>query len=124
MFRYPDFAAHILDAMQCGDLRFTLDIKQAARSGYSPLQYIEAMREYCVNVHVCDYAQRDGRTFPLLPGQGECDFHAIKAALHAHNYHGPAILEVYSDLYNNEEELRQCYQWTREFMQSTNEEEL
>ncbi|MDL2217091.1 sugar phosphate isomerase/epimerase [Christensenellaceae bacterium OttesenSCG-928-M15] len=111
MFSEPDFGMRLMDAAKTNDLRFTMDIKQAVRSGYTPFDYIHAMREYCVNLHVCDYAFQNGNVVPMLPGYGECNLLAIKEALLKYNYTGPAFLEVYSDLYKSDEELQKSYRW-------------
>lgn len=61
VFSSPDFGLRLREAT--GDrMHYTLDIKQAARSGYSPLDYIDVMKGRLVNVHLCDYAKNaDGR---------------------------------------------------------------
>ena len=100
LFNRPDFGLRLLDATHADDLRFTLDIKQAARSGYSPHAFIEAVGERIVNLHLCDYQRLpDGRSAPRMPGKGECDFDALRDALLGKGYRGPAFLEVYSDMY-------------------------
>ena len=81
-------------------MHFTLDVKQAVRSGYAPAAYLDAVGDRLVNVHLCDYAVReDGGYVWRMPGQGACDFAALAQALRAHGYAGPAFVEVYSDMY-------------------------
>jgi len=106
LFHTPEFGLRLLEATRADDLRFTLDVKQAARSGYSPLAFVDAVGERLVNLHLCDYRLLpDGRSVPMMPGQGECDFCALKRALLEKGYGGPAFLEVYSDMYKTEAEL-------------------
>lgn len=113
LFNTPAFAPAIADAAKCDELRFTLDIKQAARSGYSAEAYINAMGERLANLHVCDYRLENGNMTPFLPGRGECDFHGVKEALLRHNYSGPAFLEVYSDLYEDDAVLKGAYDYIK-----------
>ena len=87
-------------------LHYTLDVKQAARSGFDPLRYVEAVGERIVNVHLCDYERLpNGRLRWRMPGQGACDLPALAAALRARGYAGPAFVEVYSDMYGGVQEL-------------------
>lgn len=113
LFHTPSFGPRLLDATKSDDLRFTMDIKQAARSGYAPIEYIEAIGERMVNLHVCDYVTSPERVIPVLPGRGECDLSALGQALKAKGYAGPAFLEVYSDMYSSEAELESCYGYVR-----------
>lgn len=87
-------------------LHYTLDVKQAARSGFDPLRYVEAVGERIVNVHLCDYERLpNGRLRWRMPGQGACNLPALAAALRARGYAGPAFVEVYSDMYGGVQEL-------------------
>lgn len=99
VFASPAFGLALRE--RTGDrMHYTLDIKQAVRSGYKPRDYIDAVGDRLVNVHLCDYSVReDGRFLWCMPGQGVCDFAAVAAALRAHGYTGPAFVEVYSDMY-------------------------
>ncbi|OQB25190.1 MAG: fructoselysine 3-epimerase [Firmicutes bacterium ADurb.Bin182] len=108
LFNNPDFARRIVEYSKADNLTFTLDIKQAARSGYSPFDYADAMQERIANVHVCDYITNGGLTLKM-PGRGTFDFQALKARLHDLSYDGPLIIEVYSDLYDDVNELKTSY---------------
>ena len=59
LFCYPEFAQRVFDAANTDKLYFTLDIKQAARSGYTPEAYIDAIascgKDRLKNLHICDY---------------------------------------------------------------------
>ena len=116
LFHLPSFGPRLLEATKADDLRFTLDIKQAARSGYAAEEYIHAIGERMVNLHICDYIHTPERVLPVLPGKGECDLTAIKRALQAKGYTGPAFLEVYSDMYADETELRNCYDYVKTYL--------
>ena len=83
-------------------MHFTLDVKQAVRSGFSSADYIEAVGERIVNVHLCDYERlENGALRWRMPMQGRCDFSALQSALLARGYRGPAFVEVYSDMYGD-----------------------
>lgn len=110
LFSDPSFAARIIDAANTDLLYFTLDIKQAARSGVLWPAYLEAMGSRLVNVHLCDYELCGGQASPRLPFAGCCDFRALKAALENSGYQGPVFVELYSDLYQTTEEFIGNYQ--------------
>ena len=111
LFHTPEFGMRLQDASQTDDLRFTLDLKQAARSGYSALDYIGAVGAYLANVHVCGFHSQNGRVVPLLPAADNGDLPAVAQALRECRYTGPAFLEVYSDLFENDTALCQSYQY-------------
>lgn len=108
-FRTPAFGTELRDAMD-GKIKFTLDVKQAIRSGYSPEDYVRAIGKDIVNVHLCDaYADADGAARLALPGSGDCDFAALFMLLRSYGYAGPAFIEVYSDMYETLPELYDSY---------------
>lgn len=113
LYNYPEFGPRLLDAANTGLLRFTLDIKQAARSGYEPLSYAKSMRGYIANVHICDYKMIAGRAIPMLPGKGECDFLLLHEQLKGMDYGGVITYEVYSDLYGDYNELMESYTFVK-----------
>ena len=114
LFRTPEFGARLLDALGSDSIHFTLDIKQAIRAGYSPLQFIDAVGDAIVNLHLCDAVQSSDGAYALkMPGKGDVDFAAVRDALNAHGYAGPAFIEVYSDMYRDIGEIyasRDCMQ--------------
>ena len=114
LFHEPSFGLRLLDATKADDLRFTLDIKQAVRSRYTPLEYIEAVGERLINLHICDYIESSNCVQPVLPGQGKCNLEELYCALLNTGYNGPAILEVYSDLYEDENELEKSFALVRD----------
>lgn len=96
-------------------VRFTLDIKQAMRAGCDPMQFIPAMGERLINVHVCDW-DASGRL--CLPGEGVFDFRAFFAALCQQGYCGPVILEPYLALIAGEDALLRAIAYIRSAMES------
>ena len=53
VFNEPEFGARLQDATG-GAIKHTLDVKQAVRSGFDPMDFIRAVGEQIVNVHLCD----------------------------------------------------------------------
>lgn len=113
LYCYPEFGPALLDAAKSEHLCFTLDIKQAARSGHAPLEYLARMGNALENLHICDYRPDGERMRPALPGQGVCDYAALRQGLARIGYRGPALYEVYSDLYDTEEQLLESYAYVK-----------
>ncbi len=112
----PQFAAQMLSHPGTDNLYFTLDLKQAAQSGYDPLEYIKNTAGRLVNIHVCDYAQSEERgIYPVLPFKGELDFKALRDALNETDYNESMILEVYSSNYSNYGELEDSFNDVKTF---------
>lgn len=110
LFNEPEFGPRLLDAMGGGPLQFTLDVKQAVRSGHDPLEYIRAVGSRIANVHICDATpQENGVAKYEMPGFGHYDFVTMFNELSAYGYHGPAFIEVYSDMYREIPELYESY---------------
>jgi len=101
VFNEPEFGAR-LQAMTDGTIKHTLDVKQAVRSGFDPIDYIlRAVGEHIVNVHLCDATRLpSGGVRYDMPGFGEYDFVAMLNLLGEKGYNGPAFIEVYSDMYS------------------------
>ena len=99
VFNEPAFGAR-LQAMTGGEIKHTLDVKQAVRSGFDPMDFIRAVGEHIVNVHLCDATRLpSGGVRYDMPGFGEYDFVGMLNLLGKKGYNGPAFIEVYSDMY-------------------------
>lgn len=92
-------------------VRFTLDIKQAMRAGFDALQFVQAMGDALVNVHLCDWAE-DGTL--ALPGKGCVHFERLFTALKQANYEGPLIWEPYARQIQNPDQIEQSLHYLRE----------
>ncbi|MCL2671234.1 MAG: sugar phosphate isomerase/epimerase [Clostridiales bacterium] len=113
----PDFGLRLQEQMGNRDLKFTLDCKQARRAGQEPMAFIEAWGDQIVHWHLCDYAPNPaGGHQWRMPGQGVCDFAALARALRAKGYRGAAMLEVYSDMYSDLDELAASYDYLRNIL--------
>ncbi len=107
--REPSFALRLLDAMQTDELHFTLDVKQAVRSGVDPFAFADAVGERIDAVHCCDCKVENGRAVYLLPPRGGFDFRGLVDALKQKGFDGDVLLEVYSDTYSDLSELRDSF---------------
>ncbi len=108
-FREPEFALRLLDAMQSDDLHFTLDVKQALRSGVDPFSIVDAVGDRIDAVHCCDCVIENGAYRYLLPPYGSFDFRRLIDALKTKGFDGDILLEVYSDMYEDISELRDSF---------------
>lgn len=95
---HPEFTARL--RQKAPDVRFTLDIKQAFKSGQDPYALAEAMGDAIVNFHVND---RDDDHLCLLPGRGTVDYDRLAVLLKS--YRGPGLIEVYRRDFGAPEEL-------------------
>lgn len=87
----------------CGErVKYVLDIKQAVRAGVSPFDFVEALGEDIVHVHVSDNSP-DGDCLPI--GKGSFDFEEFTRKLRAKGYDGAMILELYRRNYGDYSEL-------------------
>lgn len=89
------------------------DIKQARRSGYPYAMYIKDMQGAISHVHLSD-VDENGKM--CLPGKGVYDFEEILKRLKDAGFDGSAIIEVYPDDYNGEEELKASLDFLNEII--------
>ena len=98
---HPDFVIELIKKL--GDsIKFTFDIKQANKGGSDPYELCSAMAGNISNFHINDY---DDEHICMLPGSGCVDYNRIFKILEKNDYRGPALIEVYSDNYNCDEEI-------------------
>ena len=97
---------------QC-DLGYTLDIKQAAQSGFPMEGYMQEMGQRLCNVHLCDITEKDGRIYTSLPGQGAFDFADLSKKLKEKNFQGAVTMEVYPDDWEKDEALKRAYEYLK-----------
>lgn len=115
-YAQPGFAQNILKYTQSDNLYFTLDIKQAAQSGYEVTDYIGDMGSRLAHVHVCDYRKDPQKgIIPCLPFDGEMDFGSMKNKLEEVGYDGVMMLEVYPSDYKTYGDLLDNYRKVAEF---------
>lgn len=92
------------------EIRFTLDIKQALRSGTDPFDMLRAMGRRIRHVHVMDW---DDAGTLCLPGQGTVDFRRLMQELRAQDYDGSVIIEPYAAHAMDADALRRSLDFLR-----------
>ena len=107
--RDPEFALQLLDAMRNDGLHFTLDVKQAIRSGVDPFSFVDAVGERIDAVHCCDCKTENGKVRYLLPPYGGFDFAGLVRRLQTKGFDGDVLIEVYSDTYTDITQLRDAF---------------
>lgn len=91
--------------------RMVLDVKQARRTGIDYLKFVDELKESIVHVHVSDFdAHRDC----ILPKPGrDFDFRQLFNAMESIGYNGKYIIEVYSDCFRTDGEIRDSFGYLR-----------
>jgi len=88
------------------EIKFTFDIKQSVRAGFSPSQLFEAIGEDVVHIHISDHNQRNDC---MLPGVGNFDFQKFYNKTKIYKYNGSFIIEVYKNAYETPSQLIKSY---------------
>lgn len=115
-YQYPEFAQKLLEHVYSDNLRFTLDMKQAAQSGYDCCEYIDKMGGRLSHVHVCDYrVEPDGGVEPAMPMEGQADWSSLRDKLWEIGYDELLMLEVYTMNYQSLQELLDSYEQVKRF---------
>ncbi len=106
-FKTPGFADELRKAVGEERAVFTLDVKQAAQSGYSFEEYAAHMGSGLKNLHICDYKLMQDGIHTMLPPKGELDIGDLRKI--SQETGSPAILEVYSNDYEDLSELKRSF---------------
>ena len=96
---------------RCPEIAGVLDLKQARKSGYPYLMYINDMAGSISHIHVSD-ADEHGKT--CLPGQGVYDFKEIFSRLKDAGFDGNVFIECGS--FVNFEELKTSVEFLKEIL--------
>ena len=94
-------------------LRTVLDIKQARISEYPYEAYIDEMGERLAYVHISD---TDTKGKMCLPGKGTFDFDTLVRRLKDVGFDGAFLIEVYTDNYGDEKELKKSCDYIDEIL--------
>lgn len=113
-FNKPSLIEEIKKYDELKELYFTLDIKQAAQSDFTPGEYIKAMGNKISTVHICDYVQNETRIDTRLPGKGQFDFASLKKDIEKAGSLPEYIIEVYKGDYKDIEELKMSTEFLEE----------
>ncbi len=84
------------------DFKMIFDIKQAIRSGYSPFEVLDEMKNEIVHIHISD-SNSDFDCLP--PGRGNFDFKRLFDEMDTAGYKGDYVIEIYSKGFDVENEL-------------------
>lgn len=98
---------NLLDKMvqDLGDeVAFTLDIKQALRSGHDPFLVLNTMRNKALHIHVSD---NDETHDCMLPGKGTFPLKTFIERLQALSFQGALIVELYRNNYSEYDDIAQ-----------------
>ena len=98
-----DYIRRFSDALG-DDVSFTLDIKQAHMAGFDPISFSDVVAKKLCLVHLNDFNDDNPC---LLPGKGSFDIKSFMNRLISNGYTGNFIIEVYSNNYNNESEIKE-----------------
>lgn len=109
----PDFAHKLLAYSKSDNIGFTLDNKQAMKSGSDAFEYLAYMGKRLKNVHLSDY---EGRLLKL-PGRGEFDFSRLREELDAIGYDDMVILEVYRDNFKTLDDLKYSIDYLKDIFE-------
>jgi len=101
----PELMEKIMGMITSANINFTLDLKQANRSGVDIERYLEVMGNRLVNVHINDYSLGN---MCLLPGKGGVDYRALFDILEKTGYKGPYIIEVYRNNFFEYDEVSEA----------------
>ncbi len=100
-----DFLKKMRDYLK-DDAKFCLDIKQSVRGGYSPFEALEQLGKNIKHLHISDSnSEKDC----LLPLHGNFDFKSFLNKAESMGYDGVALIEVYSDAYEDYSEIFDSY---------------
>ncbi len=96
---------------------FVLDVKQAHRSGYDPLETVRALGENIRHVHFSDY----GKAGDCLKfGFGEYDNFALFSELKKYGYDGNVIIELYKGSHDGAKDLAENCGKLNDFLAKNN----
>ncbi len=80
------------------EMSVALDIKQARLAGYSPFEFVDALKESVVHFHISDYSDKEVCIPPL---EGMFDFKKLFNGMNSIGYSGDYIIELYRNSYDS-----------------------
>ena len=106
----PEFMLY-LKKMLGDSFNMVLDVKQARRTQVDYQRFIDTLRESIVHVHVSDFDAYRDCTPPKE--NGLFDFHKLFSSMEKIGYGGKYIIEVYSDSFRTDGELKEAYEYLK-----------
>lgn len=98
----PDYLSCMREFLK-DDFHMVLDLKQAKLSGVDAFSLIDEFGDSIVHLHLSDQTEEHGC---LPPGEGSFDFGKMFNILQKRNYTGSAVIELYSNNYKSDEQIR------------------
>lgn len=97
----PEFLKKMRNALG-NDFKMVFDVKQAVRSGFSPLGFAEEFKNEIAHIHISDH--KEG--FDCLPpASGIFDFKKLFDIMNSANYTGDYVIELYRSNFSEPAEL-------------------
>ncbi len=90
------------------DFKLVFDVKQAKRSGYSPIEFADEFKNDIIRIHVSD---NNGEFDCMPPGKGDFDFKKLFSIMDSVNYNGDYIIELYRSNFNSTADLNDSYSY-------------
>lgn len=110
--RSLDFLTRMIHALD-GDTALVFDNKQAVRSGITWEEYVEAVGDHVVHVHISDSSSK-GDCLPI--GEGETDIAGMLYALKHRGFDGAVIVELYGEYMDSTKPVYESYQRLQKMM--------
>ncbi len=111
--RSPVYIKSVADRVE--NIGFTLDLKQARRAGVDYSEYLKAMGNKLLNIHVSDF---DDDYDCILPGSGKFDFLKFKNEILSVGYRGDILIEVYSQCFESTSEIARSKEFLENIFQN------
>lgn len=100
------------------NFKMVLDVKQARKAHVLPVEFIKAVGENIVHVHLSDCSAESQCTPPSKDGL--FDFGELFTQLKSINYKGKYIIELYSDGFKGIEDIINSAKYLEDIMQNLN----
>lgn len=88
------------------DFKVVLDIKQAYRASFSPYEFIDALGDSIVHIHISD---RNDESDCITPLRGVFDFSRLFETMKNIGYDGKYMIELYEWSYGDISEITEAY---------------
>lgn len=111
--RDPEFLRGMVRMLD-GDVAFVFDNKQAVRAGVDYRDYIEAVGDRVVHLHLSDNGP-SGDCLPL--GQGTLDVKDLLARLRQKGFAGAALVELYGECLESREDVFRSLEYLKQLKQ-------
>ena len=98
------------------NFKMVLDVKQARKAKIQPKEYIEAVGESIIHVHLSDCSEKSMCTPPSE--KGLFDFRELFTELKGINYKGKYIIELYSDGFDTVQDIVNSAKYLEKILES------